>query len=111
MSVYTGMMPFTVEETLNPLQKETVKDVKISSELSGAQQADIQVLLEEYKDIFTDVPSITDFVKHRIQLTTAEPIKGRAYSLPLALRETLDREIDSMLAMGVIEASAAAYAS
>ena len=98
-------------ETLNPLQKETVRDVKISSELSEAQQADVRVLLEEYKDIFTDVPSITDFGEHRIQLTTAEPIKGRAYSLPLALRETLDREIDSMLAMGIIEESAAAYAS
>jgi len=68
-------------------------------------------LLEEYKDIFTDVPSITDVGKHQIQLTTAEPIKGRAYSLPLALRETLDWEINSMLAMGVIEEATAAYPS
>jgi len=28
-------------ETLNPLQKETVKEVKISSELSESQQADV----------------------------------------------------------------------
>jgi len=97
-------------ETLNPLQKETVKDVKISSELSETQ-VDIQGLLEEYKDIFTDVPSITNAAEHEIQLTTAEPIKGRAYPLPLALRDTLDREIDNMLAMGVIEESSTAYAS
>jgi len=75
-------------ETLNPLQKETVKDVKVSPELSESQQADIQALLEVYKDIFTDVSSITDFSEHRIQLTTAEPIKGKAYPLPLALRDT-----------------------
>jgi len=98
-------------ETLNPLQKETVKDVKISSELSETQQADVQGLLEEYKDIFTDVLSITNVAEHGIQLTTSEPIKGRAYPLPLALRDTLDREIDNMLAMGVIEESTAAYAS
>ena len=52
-----------------------------------------------------------DIGEHRIQRTTAESIKGRAYSLPLSLRETLDREINSMLAVGVIEESAAAYAS
>ena len=46
-----------------------------------------------------------------IQLTTEEPIKGRAYSLPHSLRETLSKEIDNMLAMGIIEESTAAYAS
>jgi len=46
-------------ETLNPLQTETVKDVKISQDLSAEQQSDIRTLLTEYQDIFTDVPSIT----------------------------------------------------
>jgi len=46
-------------ETLNPLQTETVKDVKISQDLSAEQQSDIRALLTEYQDIFTDVPSIT----------------------------------------------------
>ena len=98
-------------ETLNPLQKETVKDVKINPELSEEQQTEIKGLLEEYQDIFTDVPSITNQSEHRIKLTTDEPIKGKAYSLPHAMRETLDKKIDSMLAMGVIEESTAAYAS
>jgi len=46
-----------------------------------------------------------------IQLTTAEPIKEKAYTLPMTLWETLDKEIDNMLAMGIIEESTAAYAS
>jgi len=98
-------------ETLNPLQKETIKDVKISPKLSESQKADIQALLEEYQDIFTDVPSITNLGEHGIQLTSAEPIKGKPYPLPHAMRETLERELDSMLAMGVIEEYSAAYAS
>ena len=98
-------------ETLNPLQKETVRDVKVSKELSEQQQTDIHTLLEEYQDIFTDVPSITPLEEHRIQLTTSEPIRGKAYPLPHAMRETLDQEIDNMLTMGVIEESNAAYAS
>ena len=98
-------------ETLNSLQKETVKDVKVSQDLSEQQQVDVRALLEEYKDIFTDVPSITNLGEHGIQLTTTEPIKGKMYPLPHAMRETLDKEIDNMLAMGVIEESSAAYAS
>jgi len=46
-----------------------------------------------------------------IELTAVEPIKGKAYPLPHALRETLSQEIDNMRAMKVIEESAAAYAS
>ena len=98
-------------EALNPLQKETVRRVRISPELSETQQADIRVFLDEYKDIFTDVPSITTLGEHKIQLTTSEPIKEKEYSLPDAMTETLDEEIDSMLAMGVIEESSATYAS
>ena len=98
-------------ETLNPLQKETVKDIKITPELSKQQQAEIRNLLNDYKYIFTDVPSIINLGEHKIQLTTTEPMKGKAYSLHHAMRETLDKEIDSMLAMGVIEESSGAYAS
>ena len=69
-------------ETLISLQNETIKDVKINPELSEAQQAEVRTLLEQYTDIFTDVPSIANVSEHVIQLTTAELIKGRAYSLP-----------------------------
>jgi len=98
-------------ETLNSLQKETVKDVKINPELPEEQQTEVRALLDQYTDIFTDVPSITNVSEHVIQLNSTEPIKGGAYSLPHALRETLDKEIDNMIAMGIIEESTAAYAS
>jgi len=82
-------------ETLNPLQTETVKDVKISQDLSAEQQSDIRALLTEYQDMFTDVPSITPLERHRILLTTTDPIRGKAYSLPRAVQETLDKEIET----------------
>ena len=53
-------------ETLNSLQKETVKDVKINPELSKEQQAEFRALLDQYTDIFTDVPSITNVSEHVI---------------------------------------------
>jgi len=42
---------------------------------------------------------------------TTDPIRGKAYSFPHAMRETLDKEINNMLSMGVIEPSSAACAS
>jgi len=98
-------------ETLNSLQKKTVKDVKINPELSEAQQAEVRTLLEQYADIFIDSPSVTNVTKHVIELTTVKPIKGKAYPLPHVLRKTLSKEIGNMRAMGVIEKSTAAYAS
>ena len=107
-----GISEHTPElKTLNSLQKETVKDVKISQDLSEDQKSNVRTLLNEYQDIFTDVPNITPLEEHRIQLTTTEPIREKAYSLPHAMRGTLDKEIDNMLSMGIIEPSSAAYAS
>ena len=96
---------------MNSLHKETGKDVKINPELSEEQQTEVRALLDQYTDIFTDVPSITNVSENVIKLNSTEPIKGRAYSLPHLLRETLDKEIGNMLAMGIIEESTAAYAS
>jgi len=97
--------------TWNPLQKETIKDVKISSNLMERRQEEVRAILKQYEDIFTDVPSVINAGEHTIKLTTAEPITGKAYPLPLALRETLEWEIDSMLAMNVIKEPSMAYAS
>jgi len=72
--------------------------------LSEQQQTEIRDLLDEYKNIFTDVPSITNLGKHKIQLTTTEPIKGKAYSLPHVTREPWTRRL-------TVEESSAAYAS
>jgi len=96
---------------LNPLKTETVKDIKINQDLPAEQQSDIRAVLTEYQDIFTDVPSITPLQEHRIQLTTTDPIRRKAYSLPHPMRKTLDKENDNMLSMVVIEPSSAAYAS
>jgi len=62
-------------ETLNSLQKKTVRDVNINPELSEEQQAEVRALLDRCTDIFTVVPSITNVSEHVIQLNSTEPIK------------------------------------
>jgi len=90
---------------------ETYQEVLVNSELDVQMQAEIRHLLAEFQDVFSDVPKVTNLGQHSIKLTSTEPIRSKAYPLPYALREETDKEIDSMLASGIIEPSTAPCAS
>ena len=92
-------------------QKETFRDVHINPDLEAKQKQDVVELLTEFEDVFTDVPKITNLGEHSIKLTSSEPVRSKAYPLPYAVREAVDKEIDSMLELGIIEPSTAPYAS
>ena len=98
-------------EGISVLQNETFRDVQVNPELEPAQREQVFQLLSEFEDIFSDIPKVTNLGEHRIQLTSSEPIRSKAYPLPYALREQVDKEIDSMIASGIIEPSTAPYAS
>jgi len=46
----------------NVKQTETVEDVKINPELTSQQQREVRQLLLEYKEIFSDVPTVTHLI-------------------------------------------------
>lgn len=98
-------------EWVSHAQTETYKDVVINKQLSMDLQLQIDQLLQEFQDIFTDLPGETDLCEHRILLTSDTPVRSRAYPLPFALRQAVDKELDMMLKMKIIEPSDAAYAS
>jgi len=92
-------------------EKENYNDVKISNKLDEEQTKQVKQLLHEYRDIFTYIPKITNLGEHSITLTSVEPVRGKAYPLPHAMKAVLDKELDTMLSMDIIEPSTAAYAS
>jgi len=55
-------------------QTETYKDVKVNPELTEEQRGEVMKVLEEFQDVCTDVPGLTNLGKHPITLTTEEPI-------------------------------------
>ena len=95
--------------TLNA--KETVEDVGISSELDPEQSKQVKRLLQNHRKVMTDAPGRTNLAYHEIKTTSTEPIRSKPYPLPYALRETVNREIDDMLRLGIIERSDSPYAS
>jgi len=95
----------------NLKKKESVDDVVVNPDLTTEQRTKVKQLLDEYKGIFSDVPNVTHLIEHRVELTEKEPVKHKLYPIPYKMQEIIDKDIDDMLAMGVIERSEAPYAS
>lgn len=95
----------------NTIQTETYTDVEIDDRLSKAQTDEIKKLLYEFRDIFSDVPKITNLGEHEIILNSDDIVQSKPYPVPIHLREKLDREIDAMLDAGLIIPSTGPFAS
>ena len=57
------------------------------------------------------MPKVTNLIEHKVELTEREPVRCKAYPTPYKMQEIVDKEIDDLLKMGVIEHSEAPYAS
>ena len=85
--------------------KETYKDVEVSSGLTSEQEQQLRDKVSEFKDIFTETPGLTNLVQHSIPLTTNTPVQSRPYAIPYNCRESLKKDVDEMLELGIIERS------
>ena len=95
-----------------PLEaKEGVSDANINPNLETPRQEKVNELLQEYKDIFSDIPGRTTLGAHDIRLRDDEPLRGKPYPIPHALRQTVKDEVQTMMSLGVIEPSNSPFAS
>jgi len=53
----------------NLKQKETVDDVVVNPDLTTEQLTEVKQLLSEYREIFSDVPTVTHLLEHKVELT------------------------------------------
>jgi len=89
----------------NTIQKETYTDVKINPDLPKTQKEKLLQLLKEFQDIFTDIPKATQLEKHVIHLKDNEIVQCKPYPIPIHMREVLDKEIDELLRLDIIQPS------
>ena len=50
-------------------------------------------------------------IEHKVELTESEPVKKKPYPIPYKMQGVTDKEIEDMLAMGIIERSEAPFTS
>ena len=79
--------------------------------MNDSQSRQLQALIENYANAFSDVPGRTSKIEHKINLVDKEPVHLKPYPLPYALWQELKDEIREMLDMGVIRKSSSPYAS
>ena len=72
----------------------------INPDLSSEQQDKVRSLLRKYKEIFSDVPKVTNLIEHKAELTEREPVSCKVYPTPYKMQEIADKEIDDLLEMG-----------
>ena len=92
-------------------QTETWKDIRINPDLSEDKKHKLRELLEEYQDVFSDVPTKTHLITHEIKLNTDEPVYCKPYKVPINMVSKVNDELKQMLDQGIIERSNASYAS
>ena len=88
---------------------ETIQHVSMSPDLSSSHARRLREFMEEFSDIFTDQPGCTRLAEHAIQLNSNKPIRVKPYPIPFAKVSDIEREVDMMLKLGVIEPSKSPY--
>jgi len=82
------------------------------SHLEDDQQVQLRQLLVRYADVFSDVPGKTKLVQHTIRLKEGVvPVAQAPYRLNPDKSMIVDKEIDDLLAQGIIERSDSAWSA
>jgi len=61
------------------------------------QVTELQELLHKFPELTSDKLGRTDVLEHDVNVGDAPPIRQQPYRVPLAMRHTMERELDKML--------------
>ena len=80
--------------------------------LSEKQKRELLTVLDRFAECFSEKPGFCDLVQHEIHVTGEfKPRRLPAYRVPESLKAEVQRQIDEMLAMGIIKPSKSEMAS
>ena len=91
---------------------EGLKDVRMNKDLSTRQSEEIVSVFRDFEEILTTKPGcFVDNFFLRIPLSSDVPVKRKMYQIPYASQEIVEREVETMLELGVIERSCSPYSA
>jgi len=93
-------------EPLGPITLETQegsKEYVIGSQLTATQRQQMEQLLAQYPDVFSDKPGKTDVVEHVIRVTDDKPCYQPAYKIPESMRDAVEAELMKMLENKILQ--------
>ena len=96
--------------TIPLVAEETVEDIHLDPNLPDWHEKIIEIA-RNHNRVVTDLPLRTTLTTCGVQLMHDQPLRTRQYPLPYSKRETVKKEVEEMLRMGVIEPSNSPYSS
>ncbi len=85
-----------------------------SHKLSGVRDGycqELDIVLKEYKAVFSDRPGDTKVVQMSIETGVYPPFRQAPYSVPIGIRDKVKKKLDSLEDTGIIERSDSPWAS
>ena len=79
--------------------------------LDLTEMAELEGMLQEFKEVFDEVPGQTSMACHSIDVGDAKPVRSYPYRMSEDRAAALNKELDKLLAMGKIEPSTAGWAA
>ncbi len=79
--------------------------------LSLEQKEQARALLDDFSQIFSSTPGLTNLETHEIRTGVAKPTRAPIYRIPHALLSQVRQELKSMEELGIIEVSKSAWSS
>ena len=99
----------SVMELPSSLQTETVKDCKFGPQLSPERKKELQAICESYQTTFSDVPTQTQIEECEIDVIDHKPVYVKQYPIPHSRVGLVEKEVENMLSLGVIEPAKSPY--
>ena len=103
------------EEHLEPqiylFETTTETRPTINCRLTAEQKRQMEDLLDEFKEIFSDDPGCTMKAEHSIKTGENPPVYRPPYRMPHAWQKPIREEVQKMLQAGIIEPSESAWTS
>ncbi len=93
------------------IEEESEESSVLRGECEGFNESELNGLLGEYHDVFSDNPGSTDRVRMTIDMRDCEPLRQMPYSVPLGIRENVRKELENLESQGIIERCKSNWAS
>ena len=81
------------------------------SHLPSVQRKELAEVITPYREVFPDVPSMTNLIEHNVDVGDSAPIKQHPYRVSPMKKELLDKEVQYMLQNDIIEESQSNWSS
>ena len=98
-------------ETPSGQNEGDVLQVNINPALNPKERKQVEELIQEFPETFSEKPGRTTLMEHDIKLTTDTPVRVKQYPLPYSMMEAVGDEVRNMLELKVIERSESPYCS